>query len=272
MLKTRIHTYRFDTSKPAEKAAWEALKARLSLGPHCMESWSPNGKNHYDFVRDIDGHEIDLETKHLFDNQWNTAPIEGISESGLRVFDWALDVLNNKHIKQGHYLDQTPEMTAIRETTLTCGYCGKHHALGKVFCDACLDSEYLKQEDLHLLRLLPVTTSFGGKRAPLTAEELAELLPRYKDAQLHGNTERGRKRIAKKRADILHKAELAIDNAKTERDGLLWLMDHGINIDNVIYYSHTSKFCFGWRKPVGEAVKSELLDVLCEFPFDYEIK
>ena len=49
-------------------------------------------------------------------------------------------------------------------------------------------------------------------------------------------------------------------------------MDHGVSIDNCIYYSHTGRFGFGWREPVGQAVYSALVDVLCEFPFDYDIK
>ena len=53
---------------------------------------------------------------------------------------------------------------------------------------------------------------------------------------------------------------------------MVWLLDRNINAENCIYYSHTRKFCFGWRNPVSESVKSALLDVLVEFPFDYEIK
>lgn len=61
-------------------------------------------------------------------------------------------------------------------------------------------------------------------------------------------------------------------NATTERDGKLWIWDHGFSLDNVIYYSHTGRFCFGWRQPVSDSVASKLLDVMSEFPFPYTIK
>mgnify|MGYP000721086373 CR=1 FL=1 len=60
--------------------------------------------------------------------------------------------------------------------------------------------------------------------------------------------------------------------AKAEHDGMIWLMDHGISIDNVIYYNHTGKFSFGWRTPLAKDVVSRILDVISEFPFAYEIK
>jgi len=47
---------------------------------------------------------------------------------------------------------------------------------------------------------------------------------------------------------------------------------NGIKIDNCIYYSHTDRFSFGWRSPVSAEVVSEILNVISEFPFLYEIK
>lgn len=52
---------------------------------------------------------------------------------------------------------------------------------------------------------------------------------------------------------------------------MIWLLDHGLPLDNVIYYSHTDKFGFGWRSPVSPEVKSKILDLMSEFPFNYEI-
>jgi hypothetical protein len=77
-------------------------------------------------------------------------------------------------------------------------------------------------------------------------------------------------RRQKQRDDILEEAEKYIRNATAERDGKLWLWEKGLDLDNVIYYSHTSKFSFGWRSPLDPILKSKLLDVLSEFPFEYE--
>lgn len=58
--------------------------------------------------------------------------------------------------------------------------------------------------------------------------------------------------------------------ATIERDGHLWLIDHKIPVDNVIYYDHTGRWAFGWRKPIPDDLKSRMLDVLAEFPFNYD--
>lgn len=281
-IKTIYHAYHFDVSQPSQAAEWEALKARLkgqgvrvfkAIGDYCNRS--------------IDGAELELETAHLFENQWNTAPVKSANskdaaEKGMRVFDWAQDsIWNNGHentrIKRGHYLDQTPEMIEIRRTWKKCGYCGKQEpaAKGYVFCPHCLDSEYLTEKDLRLTRMVYICdlAKKTDKIYPvLTEAERAHLVPLFTQAQIHGNSERGKKRIAQRRAEIVKERDRAIQNANTESDGLLWLMDHGVNTDNVIYYKHTGLFSFGWRKPLDAGLLSALLDVITEFRWPYEIK
>jgi len=41
-----------------------------------------------DKITAIQGMTIEVETKYLWDDQFNTAPIEGISENGLRILDF----------------------------------------------------------------------------------------------------------------------------------------------------------------------------------------
>lgn len=279
MLTTTYHAYHFDVRDPDQAKAWAELKARLKAqGLRLMESHG--GGSHY--RPELDGRVLTLETAHLFDNQWNTAPVEGISDKGLRVFDWAKDAESSigapKNIKRGHYLDQTEDMRRVRRETVECGYCGHQEpsAAAASFCDRCIGSEYLKASDLRLLRLRPVDVSKFGpdavERGELTDGERAVMLPRYREAQMYGNTERDKSRLAKQRASIIAKAEKATRNAAMERDGFLWFMDRGISVGNLIFYDHTGRFCFGWRKPVDAEVLGELLDVISEFPFPYEIK
>jgi hypothetical protein len=265
-MKTKLHVYHFDMAKPDDKAAYEALCAKLTAqGLKCFESWGdPRSGGHYSGVKDLAG-EVVLETEHLFENQWNT--------STHRVFDWAQDYQHEaKWLKRGHYLEQTAEMREIRRNTVKCRYCGKQEpaAKGYVFCPRCIGSEYLKASDLPLTRMKAVDDHSDCE--PLTDAEAAHLLPLWKEAQLHGHTARDKARIAKARADIVAKYAKATHAAKTEHDGLLWLMDRGIRTDNVIYYSHTDKFCFGWRKPLEAEVLSGWVEVASEFPFEYEIK
>lgn len=272
-MKTTIHAYRFDTKNPNEKAAYDALRAKLTAqGLKCFETWGGGGSY---WMPKIDGREIELETKYLFDNQWNTAPIDGYSNKGLRVFDWAQDYPINfgAHIKRGHYLAQTDEMREIRRNTHACGYCGKQEpaAKGNVFCPHCLDSEYLKESELYLTRMIAVDAKRDA-RTPLTDAERAHLLPLYRAAQLHGTTERGRARIANLRKELESDFKRRIANATTEHDGFVWLIDHGINTSNVIFYPYTGRFGFGWRQPCSAEFVSALLNVISEFSFPYDIK
>lgn len=278
-ISTVYHAYRFDLNKPAEKEQYEALREKLTgMGLKCFESWGGKG-SHYS--GGLDGVTLQLETKHLFNNQWNTAPVAAAdsktaAENGMRVFDWAQDACVGdfpRWLKRGHWLEQTPEMAAIRRDVHKCGYCGAQEPASKglVFCPHCIDSQYLEASNLYLTRLVCIADT-NKPRPPLTEEERAALLPLYKDAQLHGTTERGKARIAKERADVESKFRKATHAATTERDGMIWLMDHGIRTDNCIYYSHTDRFCFGWRSPVSDEIKSALLDIISEFPFSYDIK
>jgi len=273
-LKTRIYFYRFDISKPDAKEWYEALSKKLSAtNGELFDSISAEG---YDFytkkIQPLHGKVIELETKFLFNNQWNTAPTR-TSASGLRVFDWGETILwERKHIKIGMYLDITDEMREIRRNTLKCNYCGAQYCApqGQVFCDKCLDSEYLEEEDLKLLLLTPIDTKPTFRE--LTEAELLYLKPLYIAAQTTGTTSRAVQKRQKQRARIIENRDETIEAANAEYDGLIWLLNHNVNIDNVIYYSHTKKFCFGWQSPLSESVKSALLDVLVEFPFPYEFK
>lgn len=272
-MNTIIKSYYFNTSNPTELAAYKELAEMLtSRGSKCFETWNGKG-SHYD-VFFKDGVMVELETDFLTDNQWNTAAIPGKSENGLRVFDWAQDYPINfrKSIKRGHYLELTAEMRDVRRNTHKCGYCGKMEpaAKGNVFCPHCIDSQYLDVATLHLTRMMPA--DFTGKREELSAAETAHLLPIFKDAQLHGNTASGKARIAKERAGLIKQRDAAIRKAETKFTGLTWLMDKGIPTDNVIYYDHSDKFSFGWHKPIEALFLSELLELISEFPFCYEIK
>lgn len=262
-LQTKIHTYKFDVGNPEEKKQYLALRERLqSDGRDFFNVLAMPGKDRLTF----DSPDIELETSCLFSNQWNTA-------CGKRVFDWYEAIYPNRKIKEGHYLEITDEMRAIRQTTLVCGYCGRNYPNGTAgtFCKSCLDSEYLKETDLHLLRLLPVAYKFSD-RDPLTDTERVELLPQYVARQTIGNDSRAVKAKLRTRQNVEKKYCEKRDANESEYAGMVWLLDRNINTENCIYYSHTGKFCFGWRNPVSASVKSALLDILVEFPFEYEIK
>jgi len=281
-METTIAYYNFDLDNAEEAMAWAALKRELKTTPgrgHIMNAFGgDNSKvrmhksNYCDGKRippniEIETEEIELECECLFENQWNTPT--------RRVFDWWLEYLqDNNNIRRGHYLEITDEMREIRRNTHKCGYCGKMEpaAKGYTFCPHCIDSEYLEESQLRLTRMMPVDTPFETVLPDLADAERDHLLPLYKEAQIHGATARGKERIRKQRCDTKHRRDTAIENATTEHDGIMWLLDNGVNTNNVIFYSHTGRFGFGWRKPIDDELYSSLVDVLCEFPFDYDIK
>lgn len=269
-MKAIIKSYCIYTNTPEGEAEYAALVSTLNKSKfHC--AWGGTGTYYFPWAKG--GLEIDLETEHLFGNQWNTAPIDGVSDKGYRVFDWAEDYPIDfpKYIKRGHYLVITPDMEEVRRNTHKCGYCGKQEPAqkGYVFCPHCMGSAYLDEKSLHLRRMLPVESD---ERPPLTESERAYLIPIWKEAQLKGAGERCEKAKKAKRLQIENGYKNAINKAETEYKGFTWLLDNGFNVENVIYYSHTNKFSFGWMKPIDGELLSSLLDIISEFPFNYEIK
>lgn len=271
MLKTFIHTFYFDTRVPAEKKAWLDLQVQLKDGPREMESHG--GGSHWTNDIGAERAEIWLETSHLFDNQWDVT-VDSPSVPNRRVFDFAFDYLpNNRYIKRGHWLEQTAAMRAIRSNTMACGYCGKQEPAQKAyaFCPHCIGSEYTTEKDLHRTRMLQVGQSFGAQRAELSEAEKAHLLPLWKDAQINGNTERDKKRIAAKRESVARDYKNAIAKATIERDGLTWLMDRGANTENIIFYSPTGRWSWGWRTKVSASLLADVQKTLDGFPFPVDI-
>lgn len=277
-MQTKLHRYTFNTRNADEAKAYSELAARL----RAEIAAGTRGREMHCIVTDhkrkskpggIEA--VELETGHLFGNQWNT--------TNERVFDWFECYQHDRsleHIKWGHWLEMTPEMLAIRRDTLKCGYTGQQFpaSAGFKFNETAqgLGSEYLKESELSMLRLRPVDKE-DEDRAPLTPEELAYLLPKYRAMQKEGAETRAGKAKAAARAQVaadyieattISEKELRV--AAKKRDAFVWLLDRGFSLENVIYYSHTDKFCFGWRNALTAEQKSALLDVLSEFPFDYE--
>lgn len=179
-IKTKLHTFSFNTKTNEGRDLWNELNSRLEA--EYRAGWRPKPTrlavhhdtkvdNHFVKLCRLNGHTIELETNHLFPDQWNTPPTYNITESGLRVFDFEIQETYfisgpKTGIIRGHYLEQTDEMRLLRAYTLQCGYCGAYHpsySTNLVFCDECVDSEYLEDKDLRLLRLVPVSERYTFK-------------------------------------------------------------------------------------------------------------
>jgi hypothetical protein len=283
-LTTVLHHYRFDLTNADERAMYETLRANVleKLGfpvwPMHADFHSYNDRKVVqDFMDQVElkEGEIELETECLFDNQWNA--------ERLRLFNWAECIFANKDIKEGYYLEQTAEMREVLRNTHKCGYCGSMEpaAKGYVFCPYCLGSEYLTVEQLHLTRMVSVSDT-NRKRAPLTPAEQAHLLPLFREAQ---NGTKARKDDAQNNAQSpLRLQAIARENAQYEkkerdarnsRDVALWVLNAPLPVrleSEVIWYGHTGRVCFGWNHALSADDVAQLLEVISEFPWPYDIK
>ena len=118
----------------------------------------------------------------------------------------------------------------------------------------------------------------GGRRefAPLSDTEAAERLALWQDAQRESAKTRAGEKLRKFRAAQLAKFAKATEAATRERDGMIWLLEHdlgGLAADNVIYYSHTGRFGFGWRTKLDLSLAHEIMGKLSDegFPFPYDV-
>ena len=79
-------------------------------------------------------------------------------------------------------------------------------------------------------------------------------------------------RLEKEKID--HKASILRDirNKKKELKAFTWLVEKDIDFNNVIFYTHTNTFCFGWRDPLNDKQKEVLNKKLKNFPYNWEFK
>ena len=263
-IKAELVYYRIDVSRPEGRKAYAELCETLKEIP--FETWViqgsfPNGTTNFELQKflkslrnklnieissadsQLYSREINLNTDHLFDDQWSTE--EGFRLHNKTLFDWPA-----LHIKEGYYIRQNPQMIAVLQGTAKCGYCGHQAPVGeKDFCDKCISSPYLEVSNLRLLRMEPIEAPErrAGKavktsqRAPLTQEELAVVMPRYVEAQTKVQQKKEKELREAIKRDLEQKVELAEIDAK----GMLWLLDAGISVENLIFYPHTRTFTFG---------------------------
>lgn len=80
------------------------------------------------------------------------------------------------------------------------------------------------------------------------------------------------KLLKRDQARKLESIKRDIENSKKELIAFKWLINHGIDFDNCIYYNHTNKFSFGWRKPLTETEQETLHKNMNGFPYSWEIQ
>ncbi len=197
----------------------------------------------------------------IHDNQ-----LTGIGPAGERVhlFDCRIIIEYDHHgrrkpTRRGYILEDNEgfdELQARRRHTLRCGSCGTDYPLPHEggWCNACIGSPYLKEDDLPLTRLLPIADSFMAKRKdmdPPPASHVAAYRAAYGTTALRQINERHARHLA----DL--DAKRAAADVEWRLATLLHAAGYGLGVtDEVICYSHDLSCKIGFSK----ALPSDLAD------------
>ena len=93
--------------------------------PACGQRHNPKFAT---MLRAVQGQWIEVETDHLFRDQFNTVPIPGVSENGLRVM--VSDIVDIED--------------DVRQGVVKCSWCYGYDTDGDGACDKCGKTEYLR--------------------------------------------------------------------------------------------------------------------------------
>lgn len=99
-----------------------------------------------------------------------------------------------------------------------------------------------------------------------TDEEAAEMNRRldsgyYEPEAIQARKEEAvRKAYEKKRAEIIKRCSDKVKKEENERDVLLYILDSGLSVDNVIYYPHTNKVVFNWKEYSEKVSQEDFID------------
>lgn len=202
-----------------------------------------------------------LDLGHVFSNQYNT--------DKFRVFEFH-DPLVAPYgrcvpLNVGYYISEGIEaIRAYQKDLKVCGHCeAQYYKSAETVCKKCVGSEYLEEKYYPLLNLRNICDEKSPDK-PLPPDMLALIQSEQKKTR--------QRKLEKQRADKLQCLQNDIASAETEYDAFKWLIDADMDFENVIFYSHTRKFCFGWRNAIGVIDAEKLHEKLKDFPYAYEVK
>ena len=260
-ITTKVHFYYCDIDKPEEAATYEEMMREIkAIGykPHTVNTEINRVKWDDVQVETVKRTEVVfLETKFIFDNQWN-----GSSESlkDYRFFDWLVYEFPNKKIKAGYWIEPTYETADIRGQ-FQCRYCGHINGYdkGDGFHHKCLSSPYLKQSELYLPTFARIHSKWN--KDPDWSE--IDIPDEIKKEYLEKQKEMRRNEFQKQYADFVKSTKKKIADKEKELKVWEFLSDHDfLDFKNLIYYSHSETFCFGWRETYSKEEGSALRDML----------
>lgn len=250
MIKVKLNKYHLDVTDSDDAKTYSSIqKEALGLGYKLFDFIAMGIESKLDDMPE----DQTIETNFLFQDQYNTV-------EGFRIHDWSETIYHNKSIKKGYYLTGDIDLLkTAKDNQYACGYCGARYngAATPHFCNKCLDSEYLTEDNFHLLRLLPISST---EDRPQLSD--IESIP-IKTAFLEGRKKFKLKQLERLKA----KANKVLDDANKQCARVVYeakakaaFYTIGYDPSNLIYYDHTNEWCLGWRNPISEDEKSEFLE------------
>tara|TARA_R100000951_G_scaffold28527_1_gene24456 strand:+ start:654 stop:1490 length:837 start_codon:yes stop_codon:yes gene_type:complete len=238
-LPIHIEKYRLNLGVPEEAAQYAEIERRAKALGHKLFDSSSMRKDISTYLKNLPT-VFYVETDYLFKNQYNT-------EEGHRIFDWSEEIYPNRDIKEGYFITSgVDELREAKNNQLACGYCGARYDASKTdaeFCHKCLDSEYLTEDSLYMLRLRNVFNENRPKGIP------SFLKAAYEEGRKVFNIKQAKKK-KEKAAQLLIDLEerQKLERYETQVKHDLLMVD--INPDNLIYHKHSDTWSYGWRKKV----------------------
>ena len=254
-INVTVKTYYLNLEKENQKKTYNELKEKLkSWGYKLFSCISPIGYDEIEKYRKAIKGKQEIETNYLFNNQFNTV-------SGYRIFLWKEEIVPNKKIKKGHYIEYSKELMNAIKNQYVCGYCGaRYNGKPFKFCNKCLGSEYLEKENYPLLELRSIEkTNF---KSTATKQELKDLEKFILSAQ---NTQR-EKAFEKRIKEEKGKHQKNLEKAKFEHNLAIFLLENRILNSEWIFYNHTNTIVFGWNSNIDR----DKLEKYCEIVFKFD--
>ncbi len=74
--------------------------------------------------------------------------------------------------------------------------------------------------------------------------------------------------LNKKRQEIIDKYDRRTEKARNERDVMLYILDHGFPVDNVIYYDYNNTAKFNWKNYDKKITQEQFVDFVNSLEYD----
>ena len=104
------------------------------------------------------------------------------------------------------------------------------------------------------------------KHVSITDEEAKEINEKiesgyYAPEAVKARKEEARaKAIENKRNEIINDCKKGVEKLERQRDIMLYILDSGLPVDNVIYYDHTNKVVFNWKDYGDKISQADFID------------